>query len=296
MTAPAERPAALRLLVGGFAVVYLVVRAPHFWQIAAVEPRRWDPVGTFGWIDDPIPVSVSRSILVAAIIVGAGFVAGWRYRVSGPLFAVLLLFALTARNSWGQVWHTENLLLMHVGVLAFAPAVDVWSLDARRRRHPPEVARDYGSAAQLMSILTVATYAVAGVTKLRSAGFGWLTGDVLRDQVAFDNVRKAALGASTSPIVESVLDHAWLFVPFAWFTLAVELGAPFSLLRPIARRVWAVAAWCFHVGILLLMAISFPYQLSGIAYASLFPVERLVRRALRIGPATPWARVPAIEP
>ena len=78
-------------------------------------------MGTFGWIDDPIPVSVSRTILVAAIIVGAGFVAGWRYRVSGPLFAVLLLFALTARDSWGQVWHTENLLLMHVGVLAFAP-------------------------------------------------------------------------------------------------------------------------------------------------------------------------------
>ena len=41
MTAPAERPAALRLLVGGFAVAYLVVRAPHFWQIAAVEPRPW---------------------------------------------------------------------------------------------------------------------------------------------------------------------------------------------------------------------------------------------------------------
>ena len=116
-----------------------------------------DPVGTFGWIADPIPVSVSRSILVAAIVVGAGFVAGWRYRVSGPLFAVLLLFALTACNLAGQVWHTENLLLMHVAVLAFAPVADVWVA-----RRPPAAAPAGGgtlingsAAAQLMSILTV---------------------------------------------------------------------------------------------------------------------------------------------
>jgi hypothetical protein len=281
MSTLAERPAALRVLVGGFAVGYLVVRSAHFWQVAALEHRRWEPVGLLGWLDDPLPASVARGVLLAAILTGLAFVAGWRYGLSAPVFVVLLLLVTTARNSWGQVWHTENLLLWHVGILAFAPAADAWSLDARAHRRRPDGSRHYGDVALLMSIVTVATYVVAGVTKLRNGGVGWLTGDLLRNQVAFDNVRKAALGATSSPIVDAVLDHAWLFVPLAWITLAVELGAPFALWNAAARRVWALAAWSFHVGVLLLMAISFPYQLSGIAYASLFPVERLARRIRR---------------
>jgi hypothetical protein len=42
--------------------------------------------------------------------------------------------------------------------------------------------------------------------------------------------------------------------------------------------VWVAAAWSFHVGVLGLMAIAFPYQLSGVAYLALLPVERIERR------------------
>ncbi|MGQ0824288.1 MAG: hypothetical protein ACT4OX_04500 [Actinomycetota bacterium] len=69
-----------------------------------------------------------------------------------------------------------------------------------------------------------ATYVLAGITKLRDAGLGWLDGDILRNHVAYDNVRKAALGADSSPIAGAVLDHGWLFAPISWATLAVELG------------------------------------------------------------------------
>jgi hypothetical protein len=34
----------------------------------------------------------------------------------------------------------------------------------------------------------------------------------------------------------------------------------------------------FHVGILALMAIMFPYPLSGVAFASFFPIEQLADR------------------
>lgn len=46
------------------------------------------------------------------------------------------------------------------------------------------------------------------------------------------------------------------------------------------------ATWTSHVGVLALMAIGFPYQLAGIAFASLFPVERAVEyvRARRRAP------------
>ena len=41
-------------------------------------------------------------------------------------------------------------------------------------------------------------------------------------------------------------------------------------------RGWVLAAWAFHLGVVALMAIAFPYPLSGIAYASFLPVERLL--------------------
>jgi hypothetical protein len=57
--------------------------------------------------------------------------------------------------------------------------------------------------------------------------------------------------------------------------LAVELGAPLALVRPRWGYVWVAAAWGFHVGVLALMAIVFPYQLLGIAFAPLLPLERV---------------------
>jgi hypothetical protein len=80
-----------------------------------------------------------------------------------------------------------------------------------------------------------------------------------------------------------------VFTPMAWATVVIELGAPLALLGGRIRTAWAVGAWGFHVGIVVLMAISFPYQVAGIAYVCLFAPERAVDRA------TAWwrARRPA---
>ena len=52
---------------------------------------------------------------------------------------------------------------------------------------------------------------------------------------------------------------------------------------------WAVAAWGFHLGVVALMAIAFPYPLLGLAYAPLFRIERPVAWAGRTL-ARPWRR------
>ena len=79
----------------------------------------------------------------------------------------------------------------------------------------------------------------------------------------------------------NVLAHRWLFPPLAALSLLIELGAPLAILHRRVALVWALCAWGFHLGVLLLMAILFPYQLSGVAYASLFPLERAVARLRR---------------
>jgi hypothetical protein len=288
--APAERLAALRILVGAFAFFYLTARLPLFLGYARFPARDFVPLGVTRLLDHPLASSVYIAILFATIVLAALFVAGVLYRVTAPLFAIALLFILTYRNSWSMPFHTENLLALHVIVLALAPAADAWSVDSHRARRagrargarphhdttvtPPS--ESYGWPIRLMAALTVLTYVLAGIAKLRLGGMAWAEGEFLRDQVAVDNLRKVLLGAEASPFATPLLEHAWLFEVMAIMTLLVELGAPVALAGGRIAAIWAVAAWGFHVGVVLLMAIVFPYPLVGIAYAPLFPVERFI--------------------
>ena len=259
-----QRLAVLRVLVGGFAVVHLIVRAPHLRQLARFDAVRFDPVGPLGFLDRPLSPALVDVLLVAAIAVGLAFVAGRAMRAVGPCFAVVLLVLSTYRNSWGQVFHTENLFVLHVLVIGLAAPF------IRAERDD-----DHRWPVDVCALVTVLTYAVAGWAKLRHGGWAWIDGDALRHQVAYDNVRKAALGDTWSSLGGGLVRFGWVFGPLAIASLAVELLAPLALLNRRARALWAVAAWLFHVGIVALMAVVFAYPLSGIAFAPLFRLERL---------------------
>jgi hypothetical protein len=275
--APPERLAMLRILIGAFGLIYLVVRLPHLLAVARFDDARFDPVGPLAWLPGPLTPGVGQVVLAAALAAGAAYVAGWRWRISGPAFALLFLAITTYRSSWGQVFHVENLPALHLLILAAVPAADTWSLDRRagrtgRHRQDPSV---WGWPVRLITLVTVLSYVVAGWAKIRNGGMDWVTGDVLRNQVAHDNLRKALHGDTYSPLGELALRHGWLFPPMAAVSMAVELGALVALVRGRWRTIWIVGAWFFHVGVLALMAIGFPYQLVGVAYASFLPVERL---------------------
>ncbi len=277
-----ERIAALRVLVGVFGTVFLVIRAGYLFDVASLPAARFDAVGPLAFVDRPLPEWSVHLALYAGVATGVAFTVGWRHRVLGPAYALLLLFLTTYDNSWQHLAHAENLLTLQTLVLGFAPAADAWSLDARRRATlgDPIPAADhrYGWPVRLISVITVATYVLAGWAKLRNGGTDWISGDVLRNQIAHDNVRKAVLGAPYSAIGGRLARHAWVFPPLALASVYVELGAPVALLRGRVRRAWVLAAWGFHLGVLALMAILFAYPLSGVAYASLLRPDEWWRR------------------
>lgn len=304
--APPAPLAALRVVVGVWAFAYLALRAPDF-AGAGGDVGAFRPVGVVSVVlDRPYSSATGWALVLACLTAGAGFVAGWRFRLCGPAFAVLLLWVTTWRSSWTQVFHTENLLVLHVVLLAQAPSADVWSLDGRRRRRgraggPPREDVVYGWPVRAMALVTALAYVLAGVAKLRHGGVGWLSGEDLRNWVAYDNLRKIELGDRHSPVGPWLAARAWLWGPVAVFTLCVELGAPLALLGGRAARAWAAAAWLFHVGVLALMAILFPYPLTGVAFAPLLclagrdgevalpPVPRLLRAGrLRRARAAGW--------
>jgi hypothetical protein len=289
-TAPPERLAAFRVLSGGFALGYLLVRLPYLLDVIHLDARRWDPPGALAGLSRPLTPGLAQGLLVLTLVSGLAFVVGWRYRITGPAFGLLLLGVLSYRNSWGHLFHTDNLLVLHVLIVGTAPAAAAWSLDARRAPVDPATSAApsvrFGWPLRLAALVTVLTYVVTGIAKLRYAGGDWLGGDTLLHQIAFDNARKKVLGASYSPLATAFAGHPGLFRPMGALTLVVELGAPLALLGRRWAWVWTGSAWVLHLGILALMAIGFPYPLSLIAFAPLFALERPVealrdRRSLR---------------
>lgn len=273
--APPERLAAVRILLGGYTVLDLFTRMPLLFGYTRFRVHDWKPIGVCKVLDAPLPPVVAQGLIVAALALAVLFTLGWRFKIVAPIYAVTLLWVLTYRNSFGMVFHTENLQVLHALALAFAPCADAWSLDARRRDGPaPPADGRHGWALRLVCVITVITYVLAGIAKLRMAGTGWVEGTQLRDQIAYDNLRRAVLGASPSPFALPLLEHAWVFAGLAWMTFVIELGAPIALLHRRLALAWSVIAWSFHVGVLFMMSIFFPYPCSGVAYAPLFRLER----------------------
>jgi len=274
-SAPPTRLAALRVLIGSYCVIRLLSTAPSLVQLTDLPDQQFAPVGVLSSLDGPPAGGLVLAALVVAIAAGLAFVLGWRWRVAGPLFAVAFFLVSTYRVSWGHVSHADHLPALQLLLCGLVPAADAWSLDARRRRRPaPPDGSRYGWPIRVLGLITVVTYVLAGLAKLRYGGMGWLDGEVLRNQVASDALQKTLLGATSSPLSGWVATHGWVLVPASVVAVAVELAAPIAFLRGRWRDVWVASAWLLHVGIAAVMAISFPYPLSGVAFAPFYALER----------------------
>lgn len=278
--APPERLAAFRVLAGGFTLLYLLIRLPVFLELAGRSPDRFDPVGVFLGAQGPWPAWAFRTVLVLTLLIGGGFVAGWRYRITGPGFALGVLVLTSYRSSWGQLLHFEHLFTLHVLILAFSPAADRWSLDARRTAHPPRQPTAYGFPLRLAAVVVVSTYVIAGIAKLRYGGWDWVAGDTLRNHIAYSAARLDLLGGTPSPLARPAVVAAWLLPPIAAASVAIELAAPVALVGGRWRTGWVLAVWSMHAGIVALMFVGFPYPLFLVAFAPFFDLEHGVRSTM----------------
>lgn len=272
--APAERLALLRVAMGGFAVVYLGWRFDTLTSVAHFQANEFAPVGIARLLPQPLPASLVSLIALLSIAVGVAFVAGYRYRLSGPLFALSFLWVTSYRNSWGMIFHVENLAALHLLVLGGAPAADALAVSTPADASPRPSHGRYGWAIRAMVAVTVVSYVLAGVAKLKFAGLDWVDGHFLREQIAHDNLRKIELGSAHAPFGAALVRYRWPFGALALLALCLELGAPITLVGQKFARAWVCGAWAFHLGVGILMAITFPYQLTFIAYLPYFELER----------------------
>ncbi|MEM9692562.1 MAG: hypothetical protein AAGA56_08460 [Myxococcota bacterium] len=289
-SAPAKRIAAIRIAVGLFALVYATVRLPHFADYSKLSSAQFRPIGIVKLLlSTPLPSAATWAIALATCVFGAAFVVGKAYRYTGPLFAAGLLWITTYASSWGMIFHTDNLLVLHIVVLAAAPAADVWSWDTRDKAAPDDDAR-YGWPLRLMGAVAAGAYFLAGVAKLKNEGITWATTNFLRDYVAYDAIRKQQLASFYSPLGGWLTQYSGIWKPLAGISLIVELGFPLAIFHRRLAQLWSVLAMGFHLGVLALMMILFAYPLFGFAFLCFFNVERpaqwIVDRWSKHRPAT----------
>jgi hypothetical protein len=274
VTAPPERLAMLRILTGAFALGYLLVRLPVFVQLTDRESG-FDGVGLAALLSGPVPDAVVLATIVLTIGAGVAYTVGWQFRWLGPVFALGFLALGSYRGSWGQLLHFENLVVLHLIVVSLSPAADRWSLDARRHQRVPREATAYGWPIALTALVVVVTYVITGVAKLRYGGLDWITGDTLRNHVAYSAARLDLLGGDPSPVAGWAVRASWGWTPAAALTVVIELAAPVALLGGRIRTLWVAAVWLLHLGIAATMLIVFPSPLFLVALAPFYRVERL---------------------
>jgi hypothetical protein len=273
---PARRLAVVRIAVGVFAWFWLVGISIDLLARASFDPARFRPVGLAAWTGSVAPAVVA-TVLVATLVLGAAWVLGLRYRVLAPGFALGLAWLLSYRNSWGHLSHGEHLLVLHVAILSLAPAADALRVRGRDRdrrgERPPDDAR-YGWPLRLLVLVTLSTYAIAGLAKLRGGGWAWLSGDTVRLHVANEALRVGLVGGTVSPLAEWLVPYGWIFAIAAWGTVALEVGSPVALVGGRMRTAWICGTWAMHVGIAAVMGIVFTYPVSGVAFVGFVAAER----------------------
>jgi hypothetical protein len=288
--APAARLALLRILAGSYAAWLLRFRYDDIHGVTRLPASQFQPVGLVSFLSTPLPPEVVHILYLVTAVGCAPFILGLAYGVTGPVFAGLLLSLLSYWASWGSVNHPDALVTAHILVLGMTQAADAVSLDALIRswrsrggqqttlgRPDPAGAWQYGFAVKLICAVTATSYLLAGVAKVSGpSGWTWATGDTLLRQVAWDGLRKELLGQPPPAYAAFLYDHVWLFSLLALGSIVVELGAPLALLDRRIGYLWVLAAFPMHWGIYLIMGVAFRYYLTGLAYASFFPLERIL--------------------
>ncbi len=270
------RPAVLRVATGLFSAVHNIRRRPMFRKLHAQDASHFTPVGVVKVLRRPLPPKVADAIFDAAQVVNIASTLGIGHRVTGPLNAALQLWTLSYRNSWTMLLHSDNMMTMHQVVLGTTRSADALSVDSLLRDgtlFPQRYSRSYGGVATAMNVATVAVYFISGVAKIRGPlGLKWAAGDVLRGQIAVDGMRKDLFGSAKPAAGTALYQQKELFTLLAAISLAVELGAPLSLVNRRLGQAFAVGAWGMHVGIRIVMGIKFKYNVSGVSYLPYFPV------------------------
>ena len=287
-----DRLSIFRIIVG----LYCLYFTFNFLSASSVFSKLpvylYNPVGIFNIFSNPPELLTIQLILLAAVIANILFILGFLFKITGPVFSILLLFVISYKNSWSMVYHSHNIVVLHCLVLGFTRSADTLSLDSvinKTFQHKfislffcsrvagTDQAWQYGWPIKLINSLTVTTYMIAGIAKIMGPlGLYWALGESVRSQIAVDAIRKEFISTGAETLAFLLYNKAYIFTAMGISTLILELGAPLALLKRRIGYIWAILTYSLHWGIYMIMGITFRYQLLGIIFLPFFELEKII--------------------
>jgi hypothetical protein len=211
------------------------------------------------WLAPYIPRSTHVLEVVYTILVLSGALAaiGLWTRVSTIVASLSGFYVLTIPQLFGQVVHYNHLVLFAF-ILTASPCADSFSVDAwlRRRRlgaaAVPEPSLYYAAPLKIMMLLMGIAYYFAGVWKVCRVGSRWFTADYMRLILL---IKMQEFHATS--IQRWALEHSFVLVAGAIFTVVFEVGFVFAILDRRTRVLALIAGIAFHNMTYMLMEIQF---------------------------------------
>jgi len=285
--------AMVRIITVGTQLVLLLVytnySADRFMLLDAAPDEIYKPIMAlllfiFPFGSDYRP-SFEEIRFIQHIAIAVGFLAliGLATRLSLLIFTLCNVFIVAWTYSFDDFHHTEAPLFLALGILAFAPAGWVLSVDALLRRRRSSAAAPSilsqedelaGWAIHLIQWLLVLIYLSAVLSKLVfEGGLDWLNGYTLQYYLIQDTLRKGTLlGGWFSQYHYLVMLSQYTVVIFqSTFALAV--------IFPRLRWVYVPLGLGFHAGNWILLNAPFPEWMA--LYAVLIPWQRVFTMVLR---------------
>jgi hypothetical protein len=246
-------------LVRGYYIflVTFAFRTLRYLYGAGLSGREIDPLWPIFWID-------AQSLAAWANLLAVGFVAAaiaavvWPDRRAPKLVvAVLYLFCLAFENSFGSINHFAHFGLWVAICFAALPSA---SLDDLHRSRC--LRQQYVTVFFLAQCLIGLFYSMSG---LRKFFFGFYV-----PEGAYSSFAPEALPAmvvqrwlqtdESTLLAQFFLENLWMAQPAYLAVIYLELFTLVAVFRPELHRLWGVALVVFHIGVWMLIGISFDYQ------------------------------------
>jgi len=258
------------------AALFVVFVAPKVgeeaWVGAVPDPLFEPPPGPMLLFSGLPPGWVMTALSIAILAAATAMFLGLRARIASLSTGVLLLLYNGFHYGTGMIFHGQHLVLtvfLFLGAFAWGRAEGLTGTETSEDGER----RGYGSVMALLALFVGFAMMTAGALKL--AG-GWL---IVDDHAVHNYLFKNLELYGRKGLLTEISRQ---FVPFAvweamdWTTVIFELGfLPAVLSRRWFRGFCAVGV-IFHAGVLLLLTISFAYQI--IAYAAFLDWDEFADR------------------
>lgn len=259
---PAATPLGiLRIL---FALVVLVIPRNVLWIAEVPAQFHFAPLGPFSLIPEPPSETVLIAFTVLRGVVAVWLLIGWRTLAASVAMTIMLLIGSGLAYSFSKVDHfiLYDLTPLFLGFAGWGAAL---SLDGRRNR---------GETRGYPMLLFAITLAVAMLTAaVPKAARGWL--DPFREATRYFVAVDVHYGPDAGMLGEwmtSTITSDFLWKALDYFTLFAEGWLVLALFVPTLFRLGLLLLVAFHVGVYLMLDISFALNL--FVYAGFFCLSK----------------------